>query len=424
MTADRFVLPRVAVAILSLTLLCPAGLHAQSAATGAPHVPTIDELVELGSVGAATLSPDGRWVAYEESGADWERDAFVTQLFVADTSTGTVTQLTRGKESAGDIEWSPDSRWITFLRNVDGKGQVHAIRPDGGEALVLSKHDESVANHEWTPDGTTIVLAAPEGEDAAAKARKESLGDFTVVRKDYRYAQLWTLTVAEALQAPAKARQRTKGTERHVGAFDVAPDGRRVAFHASRTPDLVDSGSSDVFLLDLGTDIVSPLVTQPGPDTNPRWSPDGSRIAFQSAMGEPRFFHANGRVAVVPAAGGAPVSVTDRLDEDAQLAGWTPTGLYVTALQKTASHLFRVDPAAGTVTRVSMPDALAMQGASSAPTDRAWPTWRDRRPRCRRCTPPPSPASSRKHGRRARPGWRTGHLAHVRWSAGRARTVK
>ena len=212
MTADRFLLPRVAVAILSLTLLCPAGLHAQPAATGAPHVPTIDELVELGSVGAATLSPDGRWVAYEESGADWERDAFVTQLFVADTSTGTVTQLTRGKESAGDIEWSPDSRWITFLRNVDGKGQIHAIRPDGGEALVLSKHDESVANHEWTPDGTTIVFAAPEGEDAAAKARKDSLGDFTVVRKDYRYAQLWTLTCR---RGAAGAGQGTAAYARH-----------------------------------------------------------------------------------------------------------------------------------------------------------------------------------------------------------------
>jgi len=354
---------RTLALVLTSALLAAAAPRAQAPSTP-PHVPTIDELVELGSVGGATISPDGRWVAYEESSTDWDRDAFVTQLYVADTSSGTVTQLTRGKESASDIEWSPDSRWITFLRNVDGKGQIHAIHPDGGEAQVISKQDESVLNHEWTPDGSSIVFAATEADDAAAKARKDSLGEFTVVRKDYRYAQLWTLTVADALQAPVKGRQRTRGTERHVGAFDVAPDGKRVAFHGSRTPDLVDSGSADVFLLDLGTDAVSPLVTQPGPDTNPRWSPDGSRIAFQSAMGDPRFFHANGRVAIVPAGGGTPVSVTGKLDEDAQLAGWTPTGLYVTALQKTAAHLFRVDPAAGTVTRVSMPDALAMQGAS------------------------------------------------------------
>ena len=336
-----------------------------AAAAAAPHVPTIDELVELGSVGAATLSPDGRWVAYEESSTDWERDAFVTQLFVADTSTGTVTQLTRGKESAGDIEWSPDSRWITFLRNVDGKGQIHAIRPDGGEALVLSKHDESVANHEWTPDGTTIVFAAPEGEDAAAKARKESLGEFTVVRKDYRYAQLWTLTVAEALQAPAKARQRTRGTERHVGAFDVAPDGRRVAFHAARTPDLVDTASADVFLLDLGTRCRQPAghAARPGHQSPlvPGW------LAHRLPVG-------HGRTAVLPrqrprrrrARRRRYAGVGDRqarrgcatggLDADRPVRHGAP--------EDGVAPVPRRPCRTARSTRVSMPDALAMQGAS------------------------------------------------------------
>ena len=32
------------------------------------------------------------------------------------------------------------------------------------------------------------------------------------------------------------------------------------------------------------------IVAQPGPDNNPRWSPDGKQIAFQSAMGETRYF--------------------------------------------------------------------------------------------------------------------------------------
>lgn len=329
-----------------------------------PHVPTIDELVELGSVSAPTISPDGRWVAFEESSTDWERNVFVTQLKVADTRSGEVTPLTRGKDSVSDLEWSPDSRWITFLRDVDGKAQLHAIRPDGGEAQVLSKHDAAIANHEWAPDGQTIVYAAPEGDEAAGKARKDRYGEFTVVRRDYRYAHLWALAVADAMEAPATGRQRTRGTAHHVQSFEVSPDSRAVAFAATRTPDLVDGGSSDIFVLEFAGDTTRTLVAQRGPDMDPRWSPDGRRVAFESAMAQDKFFHANTRVAIVPAAGGAFESVTETLDEDANLVAWTPTGLYVSALRRTTAHLFRVDPQARTLTRVSAPDALALQAAS------------------------------------------------------------
>ena len=95
---------------------------------------------------------------------------------------------------------------------MDGKSQVHAIRPDGGEAVVLSRHDAAVGNHEWSPDGTMIVFAAPEGDDAADKARKDALGEFTVVRRDYQYAQLWTLPVADAPQHLSSQLLR-KGTQ-------------------------------------------------------------------------------------------------------------------------------------------------------------------------------------------------------------------
>ncbi len=353
---------RVATVVAAAACLLPAVAVAQTAPP--PRVPTIDELIEVGSIASPSISPDGRWIAYEESFTDWERDAFVSQLMVVDTQGGAVTQLTRGRHSVGDIEWSPDGRWITFIREHDGKPQIHAIRPDGGEALVLSKHDAAVGNHEWSPDGVAIVFAGPEGEDPKEKARTDAYGEFTLVRRDYRYTQLWTLPVAEAMQAPAKARQRTRGTERHVQAFAVSPDGTRVVFGATRTPDLVDGDSADLFVLDLADDGVRTLVAQAGPDSNPQWSPDGRRVAFQSAMGEPRFYHANSRVAIVDAAGGTPASVTDDFDENVSIVAWTPTGLYFTALQRTAAHLFRVAPTSGTVARVSAPAALILHAAS------------------------------------------------------------
>ena len=61
---------------------------------------------------------------------------------------------------------------------------------------------------------------------------------------------------------------------------------------------------------------------------------------------------------MVPAAGGPPRSITDAFDENPGLVAWTTNGIYFSGLQKTASHLFRVDPDGRAVSRVSTPDAL------------------------------------------------------------------
>ena len=68
---------------------------------------------------------------------------------------------------------------------------------------------------------------------------------------------------------------------------------------------------------------------------------------------------------VVPADGGRkPRSITDAFDEQPSLLAWKADGVYFGASQKTAAHLFRVDPATGVITRVSQPDALMLAGGS------------------------------------------------------------
>jgi dipeptidyl aminopeptidase/acylaminoacyl peptidase len=332
-------------------------------AADTPKVPTIDDLLALRTVGGVALSPDGKWVAYAISETDFDKDAFVTHLYLVPAAGGPSVQLTRGEKSATAARWSPDSKWLAFLSpRIGDKNQVFALPRDGGEAVQLTKSETAVSNFEWSPDGTAIAYTTSQAESKEKKARKEALGDFEVVRAEYAYSHLWTIDVGEAMKAPSAGQERTKGADFSVGSFAWAPDGKRIAFSATANPDLTRLHTADLYLLTLDGNAITSVVTQPGPDTNPKWSPDGTRLAFQSAMGRPDFFHANSRIAVVPVSGGAAASITDTFDESPGLLEWTTRGIFFSGLQKTASHLFLVDPATRTVRRVSAPDALIGQG--------------------------------------------------------------
>jgi dipeptidyl aminopeptidase/acylaminoacyl peptidase len=81
-------------------------------------------------------------------------------------------------------------------------------------------------------------------------------------------------------------------------------------------------------------------------------------------MGNKVYFATNSRIAVVPIEGGTPRSITDSFDESPSILEWKDDGVLFTALQKTASHLFRVNPTTGKIDRLTGPDNL-MAGAFS-----------------------------------------------------------
>lgn len=331
----------------------------------AQHVPTVDDLINVKSVGGAQISPDGKFVAYTVSETDWKQDAYVTQIWLADIATGKNLQLTRGDKSAGSPQWSPDSQWLAFTSNrVGDKNQIFVIRPDGGEALQLTKAENGVSGYAWSPDGKSIAFSSSDEDQKAAKERKDHLGGFEVVRKEYSYSHIFTLDVAEALSAPVAGTQRTNGKNFTVGQVSWSPDGKLIAFSATINSDLINGGTSDIYLLTLADNSVRKIVNQPGPDNDPNFSPDGKQIVFRSAMGNPKFFHANARLALVSVDGGTPRSITDAFDEQPGFVEWNADGIYFSGLQKTASHLFRVDPATGKITRVSQPENIMIGGVS------------------------------------------------------------
>src|SRR5581483_6371763 len=179
----------------------------------------------------------------------------------------------------------------------------------------------------WSEDGKMIAYTATEPTAQPLKDRKDYYGDYDVVREGYSYVHLWTLNVSEAMKSPLVGKQRTKKTDFSVDSFSWSPDGSTIAFSATLNPDLIQGTTADIYLLKLSDDSVKKIVDQPGPDNNPRFSPDGKQIVFSSAMGEKLFFASNTRLAIVSVDGGKPRSITDSFDENPGLVEWNLHGI-------------------------------------------------------------------------------------------------
>ncbi|HEY1338662.1 MAG TPA: DPP IV N-terminal domain-containing protein, partial [Bryobacteraceae bacterium] len=352
-----------------------ASLLAVCACTAAVKSPTIDGSLSMKSASGAQISPDGRFVAYTVQQANWDENDFIQQIWIAAIATGERYQLTSGKKSSTNPQWSPDSRRLAFASDRDGKRQIYLIAPAGGEAAQLTTEENGVGAFAWSPDGGAIAFTSTGPDAKAKKDRKEKYGEFEIIGGDYTMNHLWRLKVPTEMPYDVKklpkAEALTKGDQFNVGAFSWAPDGSRIAFAAGRDPDLGSQDTERIYVLDLADLHVRKLVDMPGPHGNPKWSPDGKEIAYVTSNGQQFFFYANRYIAAIPADGGAPRLLTADFDEDANLIDWAADGVYFTALQKTAAHLFRVDPSTRAVRRISGPDQFHLTGVSFTRDHRA-----------------------------------------------------
>jgi len=300
--------------VLTLAALAFCGvavLGAQQAPAPPSHAaPTVDQILSLKRAGSPEISPDGRRVAYTVRETNWDENAFETEIWLADAATGASRQLTNAKKSSQSPAWSPDGSRLAFISDRTDKRQIYVINPQGGEAEALTSLEDGVSNFEWSPDGKAIAYTATEPKPAAIKDRDKKYGEFQVVEQDHRMTHLFVIDVSTRA-----TRTLTSGAFT-VGSFSWSPDGRSIAFDHRINPELKNGGSADISVVTVADASIRKLVTQEGPDTNPVWSPDGSRIAFQTAMANPAYFYSNSLIATIAPEGGPPTATSTASAED------------------------------------------------------------------------------------------------------------
>jgi dipeptidyl aminopeptidase/acylaminoacyl peptidase len=323
--------------------------------------PSIDDIINLKRVGAPAMAPNGELAAYTIREANWEENAYETEIWIGDAATGQSRQLTHARKSSLQPAFSPDGAWLGFVSDRDGKRQLYRIALRGGEAEKLTSTEEGVNNFAWSPNGTSIAFTMLAPQSEAIKEREKRWGDIRFEDQDQRYTHLHVLDLATR-----SITQLTKGNF-VVGSFDWSPDGRQIAFDHRATSDPADSGTADISVVLPASLDSRVVVAQEGPDTNPRWSPDGTRLAFVSAMGRPNFFYANRVIATIAPGSASARSLSDAFDEDPNLVAWTRAGIQFSSSQRTWSYLFTLNPETAQVTRHAPRDEWIGGGFSITP---------------------------------------------------------
>jgi Tol biopolymer transport system component len=198
-------------------------------------------------------------------------------------------KLTRASEAA----WSPDGRRLAIQRD----GRIYTVHADGTHLRRLTTHFDD-RTPVWSPDGTMIAFVSYpriEGRRELYVMNADGTGERRLTRLDAKMPS-WSptgeiafttfdglFTVGSDGQGLRKLFSGSVGSYAGVNPIAWSPDGTRIAFDTDRGLAVVDRQGHRRFLISPGNPSGETKPTDV--EGYPTWSPDGRRILFESCRG-------------------------------------------------------------------------------------------------------------------------------------------
>jgi Tol biopolymer transport system component/DNA-binding winged helix-turn-helix (wHTH) protein len=295
-------------------------------------------------------SPDGRQVAFSEANA--EGRPAVTLLSLADHSTRHLTSPPL-EHFDSQPAFSPDGKMMAFVR-TSGPGLVDDLYlvPVGGGVPKRLTFDNREINGApaWTEDGKDLVFSSARaglqslwrlpvsGGNPRQVAEAGTNAYYpTISSKSHRLAyqrtirnnNIWQLTLNDRTHGQGKASMLIAAQEYSMHP-QFSPDGTKVAFESNR------SGYGEIWVCNRDGSDPAQITSLSGQAGTPRWSPDGRSLAFDFRPKE------HSEIYVVEVPGGAPRKITAVPGANNVVPSWSRDGRWIYFASKGGGKVFQV----------------------------------------------------------------------------------
>ena len=302
------------------------------------------------SLSDVQVSPDGRWIAWTEAYHDpahlleSRRQHSVYEQPIAGGSPHKLTaSLDAGVYDEENPVWSPDGRNLAFLSDArtPNQMQVFVVDTSDGSLRQLTHLKGDVQSLTWAPNGRHLAFLYIPDADRKSGALAPGARDVGVIGETIEEQRITTVDVATGalhLLSPASS---------YVYEYDWSPDSRQLAMTYARGNGDDNWWIAKLARIDARTGSVHDLLAPSYQMNDPVWSPDGKHVAIVGGLMSD-FGIPGGDIYVVDVNDGTSRDVTPDAPFSAADLKWdTPRSLDVVAHVLGSMHLLHVDIATG-----------------------------------------------------------------------------
>ncbi|TMP94258.1 MAG: S9 family peptidase [Verrucomicrobia bacterium] len=277
--------------------------------------------------GDITMSPDGSHVAWVQSTAATTSKQTYIQATSGNSSAALVNLEAVGERIDADPVWSPDAKTVAFFSTAGEKEQrqLWSVNADASKLRKLSHLKGYAARPRWSHDGKQIAFLYIEGAGGGGPlmAAAATTGVIDTAIHNQRIAILDTTSGRLRQVSPPNL---------HIYDYDWSPDDKKFVATAAPGPGDNNWWIAQIYAIDIAKGEATSIYKPSLQVAVPRWSPDGTSIAFIEGLMSDEGFH-GGDLFTISADGHDILNRTEKRNSSASSLFWlTPDRILLTEI--------------------------------------------------------------------------------------------